>query len=151
MSDRIERAVSKGVLAGELATIGGSIGGPVGATAGAITGLIIGDRETVFPIDMIAIPAYQAYMIQGSPSMQVYIKQGETLVPTGGEVADVMEVLTPEPAKQRSKRRKKNPWVKFNKSFQYRKQRKNESSKAYFKARQAAASRAYKKEKRSRK
>lgn len=56
-----------------------------------ITGLIIGDETTVFPIDMVAIPAYQAHMIAGSPSIQVYIKAGETLVPTGGNVQDMNE------------------------------------------------------------
>ena len=59
--------------------------------AGVITGLIIGDEKFVFPIDMVAIPAYQAHMIQGTPAMQVYVKAGETLQPTGGNVADMKE------------------------------------------------------------
>jgi hypothetical protein len=58
---------------------------------GVVVGLIIGDEETVFPIDMVAIPAFQMHMVQGTPSMQVYIKAGETLVPTGGNVADMTE------------------------------------------------------------
>jgi len=58
---------------------------------GVMVGLIIGDEETVFPIDMIAIPAFQAHMLSGTPSMQIYIKAGETLVPTGGNVADMKE------------------------------------------------------------
>jgi len=86
VSDRIERAAAKGLLAAELSAVGagiGSVGGPagaaVGAGVGAITGLIVGDREIVFPIDMIAIPAFQAYMLQGTPSFQIFIKEGEVL------------------------------------------------------------------------
>jgi len=63
---------------------------------GVVVGLIIGDKETVFPIDMVAIPAFQAHMITGTPSMQVYIKAGETLVPTGGNVADMKENMSVE-------------------------------------------------------
>jgi len=91
MSDRIERAVAKSILAAEGAAIGGAIAGPVGATIGAVGGLIVGDQTTVFPIDMIAIPAYQAHLLQGSPAMTVYIKAGETLMPTGGNVDDYYE------------------------------------------------------------
>jgi hypothetical protein len=91
VSDRIDRAVAKSILAAEGAAIGGAIGGPVGAGVGAVAGLIIGDATVVFPLDMIAIPAYQAYMLNGTPAMQVYIRAGETLMPTGGNVADVME------------------------------------------------------------
>lgn len=61
------------------------------AAVGGLAGLIVGDSNMVFPIDMIAIPAYQAYMIQGAPQFQVYIKAGETLVATGGNVDDVTE------------------------------------------------------------
>ena len=93
MSDRIDRAVAKSILAAEGAAIGGAIGGPAGATVGAVTGLIVGDATTVFPLDMIAIPAYHAYMIAGVPAMQVYIRAGETLLPTGGNVEDVQEVM----------------------------------------------------------
>ncbi|AXH78928.1 MAG: hypothetical protein [Circular genetic element sp.] len=46
---------------------------------------------------MIAIPAYQAYMLQGTPSFQIFIRGGETLVPTGGNVSDVQEAIN-EPA-----------------------------------------------------
>lgn len=91
MSDRVERAVAKSILAAEGAAIGGAIGGPVGATIGAVGGLIVGDQTTVFPIDMIAIPAYQAHLLQGTPAMTVYIKAGETLQPTGGNVDDYLE------------------------------------------------------------
>ena len=73
-----------------------SIAGPIGAGVGAITGLIIGDDKTVFPIDMIAIPAYQYNLVQGTPSFSVYIKAGETLVPTGGNVLDMQENMNIE-------------------------------------------------------
>lgn len=54
---------------------------------------LLADSKIVLPLDMVAIPAYQAYMIEGSPSMQIYIRAGETIVPTGGNVRDVQEVL----------------------------------------------------------
>ena len=83
------------------------IGTAIGGTIGATTGLIIGDGQTIFPLDMVAIPAYQAYMIGGTPSLQVYIRAGETLMPTGGNVEDVQQVVesmavqdTPKPRKK---------------------------------------------------
>ena len=83
------------------------MGGPIGGAIGAGIGLYIGDRETVFPLDMVAIPAYQAYMINGTPSLQVYIRAGETLMPTGGNVEDVQQAMetmavedTPKPRKK---------------------------------------------------
>ena len=54
---------------------------------------MLADQKIVLPLDMVAIPAYQAYMIDGSPSMQIYIRAGETIVPTGGNVRDVQEAL----------------------------------------------------------
>ncbi len=80
---KTEAAASKLKTATGLAALGGSIGGPIGAGVGAVTGLIIGDDTTVFPIDMVAIPAYQAYLINGNAAFSVYIKAGETLVPLG--------------------------------------------------------------------
>ena len=53
----------------------------------------LADERIVLPLDMVCIPAYQAYMIQGSPSMQIYVRAGETIIPTGGNVRDVQEVL----------------------------------------------------------
>jgi len=146
MSERIDRAIAKSILAAEGAAIGGAIGGPVGATVGAVGGLIVGDATTVFPLDMIAIPAYQAYMLNGTPSMQVYIRAGETLVPTGGNVEDVQEVM--QEAAPKAKRRRKNPWIQFNKKFSYRAKRKSESSQEYLRKRTKAARAAYNKQKR---
>lgn len=105
MSERIDRAIAKSILAAEGAAIGGAIGGPVGATVGAVGGLIVGDQQTVFPLDMIAIPAYQAYMLQGTPAMQIYIRAGETLMPTGGNVEDVQEVVQEDMAPVTKKRK----------------------------------------------
>lgn len=90
---KTESAKSKVESAVALSGVGGAIGGPVGAGIGALTGLIIGDARYVFPVDMVAIPAFQAYMIQGSPHFQVYVRAGESLVPTGGNVEDVQEVI----------------------------------------------------------
>lgn len=148
MSDRIDRAIAKSILAAEGAAIGGAIGGPVGATVGAVTGLIIGDENIIFPIDMIAIPAYQAYLIQGVPSLQVYIKSGETLLATGDNADDVQETLEElvAPAPKR-KRKSTNPWIIFNKKFSFRAKRKNESSQQYLRARTKAARTAYNKTK----
>ena len=53
----------------------------------------LADERIVLPLDMVCIPAYQAYMIQGSPSLQIYVRAGETIIPTGGNVKDVAEAL----------------------------------------------------------
>lgn len=89
---------------------------------GVVVGLIIGDEETVFPIDMVAIPAFQMHMVQGTPSMQVYIKAGETLVPTGGNVADMSENMSVESVSQTPAAKKK---VKLSKWNRYVKNKKN--------------------------
>lgn len=53
----------------------------------------LADAKIVLPLDMIAIPAYQAYLIGGEPSMSIYIRAGETIIPTGGNVRDVQEAV----------------------------------------------------------
>ena len=74
----------------------------------------LADQRIVLPVDMVCIPAYQAYMIQGSPSLQIYVRAGETIIPTGGNVKDVEEALQsdvdvgdaldyPSPAKRKRK------------------------------------------------
>ena len=150
MAKRTERAEAKGSLATDLAIAGAIVGsplGPVGSVVGGVTGgvagLIIGDQTTIFPVDMIAIPAFQAYLIQGAPSFQIFIKEGEVLtqvIRTDAQQAEASLV-----ASAPKKRRKPNAWIKFSKSFQYRARRKNESAPAYLSARAKAASRAYKK------
>ena len=144
-----EAVISKAVTAVSLADDGAAIGsifGPTGAgvggVLGGITGLIIGDQTTVFPMDMLAIPAYQAYMLNGTPAFQIFIKEGEVLTQvmnTDAEQAMAMITETPK------KRRKANPWIKFSKKFEFRNRRKSESATAYLSARAKAASRAYKK------
>lgn len=53
----------------------------------------LADERIVLPVDMVCIPAYQAYMINGTPSLQIYVRAGETILPTGGNVEDVQEVI----------------------------------------------------------
>ena len=121
---KTEAAKSKVASASTLAGIGasiGAVGGPVGASIGgglgAITGLIIGDETTVFPMDMIAIPAYQAYLLSSAPAFTIYIKEGEVLtqvIQTDAEEA--MEILDP-PAEKKKLRRKTAYERKYDKAF----------------------------------
>lgn len=94
IESKVEKAIEFG---GHGRSLGGSLGGSalaaLGTGVGAITGLIIGDSEIVLPLDMVCIPAYQAYMIEGTPSMQIYLRAGETIAPTGGNVQDVQEAI----------------------------------------------------------
>ena len=121
---KTEAAESKVKAAVALGGLGAKIAGPVGGGIGAITGLIIGDDKTVFPIDMVAIPAFQASMIEGTPSFMIYIKAGETLVPTGGNVLDMQENMdiTDAPMTEKPKKRKLSKWNRYvkNKSNQIR-------------------------------
>jgi hypothetical protein len=118
---KTEAATSKVESAVALGGLGAKIAGAPGAAFGAGIGLIIGDGETVFPLDMVAIPAYQAFMIQGSPSLQVYIRAGETLMPTGGNVEDVQEVvreLAADDSSSKPKRKKTTAYQrKYKKAF----------------------------------
>ncbi len=93
---------------------------------GVMVGLIIGDEETVFPIDMIAVPAFEYAALRANPSMpnpsyMVYIKAGETLVPTGGNVKDMTEnmdvsAVSKAPATKKRKTSKWNRYVKNKKN-----------------------------------
>ena len=58
----------------------------------------LADERIVLPLDMVCIPAYQAYMIQGTPALQIYVRAGETIIPTGGNVMDVQEAIDEAPA-----------------------------------------------------
>ena len=51
----------------------------------------LADDVIVVPVPMIAIPAHEAYRLSSDPTMQIYIRAGETIVPTGGNVQDVAE------------------------------------------------------------
>jgi len=123
---KTEAAKSKVETAGALAGLGsaiGAVGGPVGfsigAGVGALTGLIIGDTKTVFPIDMIAVPAFELPMIyQGmAPSVQIYIKAGETLVPTGGNVADMSQNMSVEAVSATDKPKRTRKPTKYNQAY----------------------------------
>ena len=97
MIDRTVNATKESKKWGKLASKGGSVlgpfgsmvGGVVGGALGGISGFILGDQETVFPIDMIAIPAYQAYLLSGTPAFQIFIKEGEVL--TQVQLTDAQE------------------------------------------------------------
>ncbi len=51
----------------------------------------LADDFITVPIPMIAIPAHESHLLSGSPSLQIYIRAGETIVPTGGDVQDFNE------------------------------------------------------------
>lgn len=118
---------SKALSAAEGAFIGGAAGsalGPLGTAGGALGGGAIGwflaDNNTVFPVDMVCIPAYQAYLIQGQPAFTIYARAGETIVPTGGNVQDVtsaqMPILNEASLKKPRKLSKWNRYVKNKKN-----------------------------------
>ena len=48
----------------------------------------LADEFITIPMPMIAIPAHESHLLSRSPSMQIYIRAGETIVPTGGNVED---------------------------------------------------------------
>lgn len=124
---KTERAKSKTETAVKLGGLGGSIGSAVapgigtaiGASVGALTGLVIGDARYVFPVDMIAIPAYQYHLLSTNPTFQVYIRAGETLMPTGGNVEDVEQVMETEAdnVAEKPKKRKTAYQRKYQKAF----------------------------------
>lgn len=110
---------SKALSAAEGAVIGGTAGslaGVPGAVVGGIVGgglgWILADENTVFPVDMVCIPAYQSFMIQGQPAFTVYARAGETIVPTGGNVRDVQEVVQPM-VTTRKKSKRMSKWNKY--------------------------------------
>ena len=90
LSDKAEATKELALTGAAIGSLLGPTGAAIGGGIGGLTGLIVGDNTTVFPIDMVAIPAYQAYLMQGAPQFTVYIKAGETLVPTGGNVRDMI-------------------------------------------------------------
>ena len=53
----------------------------------------LADDVTVVPYPMIAIPAHEMYRLNSDPSFTIYIRGGETIMPTGGNVRDVQEVV----------------------------------------------------------
>ena len=104
------RGAMVGAKIGSLVPLGGTA---VGATLGGIAGFILGDQETIFPIDMIAIPAYQAYLLQGTPAFQIYIKEGEVLtqvIPTDAMEAEAVIDNAPTDL---PKKRKPSAWNRY--------------------------------------
>lgn len=139
---KTQRVADKILMASELATVGSALG-PVGTIGGALTGLLIGDETTVFPMDMIAIPAYQAYLLKEQPSFTIYIKEGEVLtqvMPTDAQEAE--EVL--ESDTEKDKPRRKTPYERrytaaFRKVKSKHKKKNGEWKKGGFKAAVKAA------------
>lgn len=115
MGERVERAQAKALLAGSLAATGATIAGPYGAAAGALTGLIVGDQTTVFPMDMVCIPAFQAYMLQGTPSLIIYIKEGEVL--TQVQPTDAMEATQAVEVQRNTTKAKKRKPTKHQRAY----------------------------------
>ncbi len=101
------------ISAAEGAVIGGSLGGIPGAIGGGLAGWFLADDRTVFPVDMICIPAYEAYMIQGTPAFQIYARAGETILPTGGNVKDVLPTASMAVTKPPRKKPKKSAWQRY--------------------------------------
>lgn len=70
----------------------------------------LADEVIVIPVPMIAIPAHEAYRLSSDPTMQIYIRAGETIMPTGGNVQDVAvgeaqaEVIAEEVAPPKKRR-----------------------------------------------
>lgn len=111
---------SKALSAAEGALIGGAAGsvlGPPGTIGGAVVGgglgWILADKNTIFPVDMVCIPAYQSYMIQGQPAFTVYARAGETIVPTGGNVTDVQEAVEMPTRARDPKPRSLSKWNRY--------------------------------------
>jgi len=118
-----ERAMSArkgaqvGAKLGSVVPLGGSV---VGGALGAISGFILGDQTTVFPIDMVAIPAYQMYMLQGTPAFQIYIKEGEVLTQViETDAMQSSEIVSSNPtALEGKKKRKKSKYhIAYGKHF----------------------------------
>ena len=77
LAEKVDKAL-------DYAVTGYEIAGGVGAVAGASLGLLIGDETTVLPIDMIAIPAYQAYMLKAPLQSPFTLRQERASFPQVG-------------------------------------------------------------------
>lgn len=105
------------INAAEGALVGSAVGGPLGAVGGGLAGWFLADQTTVMPVDMIAIPAYQAYMLQGDPAFQIFIRAGETVVATGGNVQDVQSAVDQSMAMMPTIVKRRNPGAGLPKKF----------------------------------
>ena len=101
------------VSAVEGALVGSAVAGPIGAVGGGLAGWFLADNTTVFPVDMICIPAYQAYLIQGQPAFTIYARAGESILPTGGNVQDVQQVMDSTLQKKKVAPKKLSKWNKY--------------------------------------
>ena len=79
----------------------------------------LADEVTVVPYDMIAIPAHEYFRLNSDPTFQIYIRGGETIMPTGGNVRDVQEVVETVAMEETPKPRKKTTAYqrKYKKAF----------------------------------
>lgn len=111
----------------------GPLGAAGGAVAGGLLGFVLADGERIVPVDMIAIPAYEySAVLQGrSPTFQVFIKEGEVIMPVmktdyemAGEVV-LADQIGEEVTKKPRKLSKWNRYVKNKKNHIYYKSGKN--------------------------
>ena len=79
----------------------------------------LADEVTVVPYDMIAIPAHEYFRLNSDPTFQIYIRGGETIMPTGGNVEDVQQVVETMVVEETPKPRKKTTAYqrKYKKAF----------------------------------
>ena len=79
-----------------------------------LTGLLLADEKVVVPMDMVAIPAYQAYLLKEQPSFSIYIKEGEVIdqvQPTDAMVSEaIVEDVAPASATKKVRRKRKSPY-----------------------------------------
>ena len=79
----------------------------------------LADQVTVVPYDMIAIPAHEYFRLSSDPTFQIYIRGGETIMPTGGNVEDVQQVTETMAVEETPVRKKrKTPYQRaYKKAF----------------------------------
>ena len=79
----------------------------------------LADEVTIVPYPMVAIPAHEMYRLSSDPSFTIYIRGGETIMPTGGNVRDVQEVVEDIVVSDRTpKKRKKSKYhAAYGKAF----------------------------------
>jgi len=82
----------------------------------------LADEITIVPYPMVAIPAHEMYRLSSDPSFTIYIRGGETIMPTGGNVQDVQQVVSELPEVKTSssvpkKRRKSKYHTAYGKAF----------------------------------
>ena len=79
----------------------------------------LADEVIVVPYDMIAIPAHEYFRLNSDPTFQIYIRGGETIMPTGGNVEDVQQVVETMAVEETPKPRKKTTAYqrKYKKAF----------------------------------